>query len=71
MKHRQRSFSISGLNGFLCKETAQKPKRFRLYAERKDVPDILLIDFASEEHAAKVADYLNKAMKEVFKKANK
>ena len=68
-KHRQRSFSISSLNGFFYKETTQKVERFRLYAERKDVPDVLLIDFSSEEHAAKVADYLNKAMKEAAKKA--
>lgn len=72
-KHKQRSFSISGLNGFLCKTTAQKASfgRFRLYAERKDQPDILLIDFPSEEHAEKVADYLNKAMKEVAKKTER
>jgi hypothetical protein len=68
--YRQRSFSISGLSGFFCKATAQNPsfKRYRLYAERKDQPDILLIDFSSEEHAAKVADYLNKAMKETARK---
>lgn len=69
-KYRQRSFFISSLSGFFCKATAQNPsfKRYRLYAERKDQPDILLIDFSSEEHAAKVADYLNKAMKEMAKK---
>jgi hypothetical protein len=70
-KHRQRSFRISSLNGFFCKEAGQKSKRFRLYAERKDVPDILLIDFSYEEHAEKVADYLNKAMKEAAKKADR
>lgn len=72
-KQRQRSFSISSLNGFFSKDTARKSsvKRFRLYAERKDQPDILMIDFPSEDHAAKVADYFNKAMKEVVKKANK
>lgn len=67
-KHRQRSFNISGLNGFFCKEASQRSKRFRLYAERKDIPDVLLTDFPYEEHAAKVVDYLNKAMKEAAKK---
>jgi hypothetical protein len=72
-QHRQRSFSISSLNGFFYRGTARAAsfKRFRLYAERKDQPDILLIDFPSEEHAAKVVDYLNKAMKEVAKKAHR
>jgi hypothetical protein len=70
-KHRQRSFNISSLNGFFCKESGLKPQRFRLYAERKDIPDILLIDFSYEEHAAKVADYLNNAMREAAKKVDR
>jgi len=68
-QHRQRSFSISSLNGFFYKETLGTPKRFRLYAERKDIPDVLLIDFSSEEQAANVADHLNNAMREATRKA--
>jgi len=67
-EQRQRSFRITSLSGFLCKKTAQRPARYRLYAERKDQPDVLLIDFSSEEHAEKVTDYLNKAMREITKK---
>jgi hypothetical protein len=67
-EHRQRSFPTTSLSGFLCKKTAQRSARYRLYAERKDLPDILLIDFSSEEHAEKVTDYLNKAMKEIARK---
>jgi hypothetical protein len=69
--HRQKTFSIAGLNGFFCKATTQKIsfRRFRIYAERKDQPDVLLIDFSSEEHAARVTDYLNKAIREMAKKA--
>lgn len=67
-EHRQRSFPITSLSGFLWRKTEQRSARYRLYAERKDQPDILLIDFSFEEHAAKVVDCLNKAMRETAKK---